>query len=237
LLSITAKQNFKLKNFAYIVSHNIRSHSANISGLIRELKDVGNVDERDYFLHLLEAGAEKLNETIFNLNEIISINENSEKEYVNKNLKEEIDKTFSILSNSIIHEKIKIDSNVSKSLNVRVIAPYLDSILLNMLSNAVKYRNDSNPQITVRASQLQQFVRISFIDNGLGIDLKKYGHKLFGMYKTFHKNKDSRGLGLFITKAQIEAMGGRVEVESEPGLGTTFHVFLPAASTLKFNSN
>jgi len=62
-------------------------------------------------------------------------------------------------------------------------------------------------------------------DNGLGIDLEKHGRKLFGMYKTFHKNKNSRGIGLFITKNQIESMGGNIEVESKTNIGTTFKIF------------
>jgi len=45
------------------------------------------------------------------------------------------------------------------------------------------------------------------------------------MYKTFHKNHDSRGIGLFITKNQIEAMGGTIEVKSEVGKGTTFKIY------------
>jgi signal transduction histidine kinase len=61
-------------------------------------------------------------------------------------------------------------------------------------------------------------------DNGLGIDLEKHGNRLFGMYKTFHKNANARGLGLFITKNQIEAMNGMVEVESEVNVGTTFKI-------------
>jgi sensor histidine kinase regulating citrate/malate metabolism len=67
-------------------------------------------------------------------------------------------------------------------------------------------------------------------DNGLGIDLKRQGRKLFGMYKTFHDHPDSRGIGLFITKNQIEALGGKIEVESEEGIGTTFKVYLKSNS-------
>jgi signal transduction histidine kinase len=59
-------------------------------------------------------------------------------------------------------------------------------------------------------------------DNGLGIDMKKHADKLFGFRKTFHKNKDSKGLGLFITRNQVEAMGGNIVAESTPGIGTRF---------------
>ncbi|RKM92730.1 sensor histidine kinase, partial [Aquimarina sp. BL5] len=80
--------------------------------------------------------------------------------------------------------------------------------------------------INVSTSLNKKFVIISFEDNGLGIDLKKHREKLFGMYKTFHRNKDSRGIGLFITKNQVEALGGKIEVESEVNKGTIFKVYM-----------
>lgn len=61
-------------------------------------------------------------------------------------------------------------------------------------------------------------------DNGLGIDLKKHGENIFGIYQTFHSNNDSKGVGLYITKAQVVAMGGNIEVESTPDLGTIFTI-------------
>ena len=66
---------------------------------------------------------------------------------------------------------------------------------------------------------------LTISDNGLGIDLEKYKDSLFGMYKTFHKHPDSRGIGLFITKNQVEAMGGKIEVESKVGEGTAFKIY------------
>jgi len=63
-------------------------------------------------------------------------------------------------------------------------------------------------------------------DNGIGIDLERYGNKIFGMYKTFSDNPDSKGIGLFITKNQIEAMGGSITVESTPEIGTTFKIYI-----------
>ena len=104
---------------------------------------------------------------------------------------------------------------------------YLESIILNLLSNAIKYRDpEKKPMVTINLFQENENVFLTVSDNGLGIDMEKHGDKLFGMYKTFHGNKNSKGIGLFITKNQIESMGGTIKVESEPGKGTTFEIKL-----------
>ncbi len=74
------------------------------------------------------------------------------------------------------------------------------------------------------------FKVLSIQDNGLGIDLERYKDRLLGMYKTYHGNKDAKGLGLFITKAKIDSMKGKIEVESKVGEGTTFRIILPEKS-------
>ena len=100
---------------------------------------------------------------------------------------------------------------------------YLESILLNLVSNAIKYRQpDINPLVIVKSYIKDGFKTLAVKDNGQGIDLEKYGTKVFGLYKTFHANPQAHGIGLFMTKNQVEAMGGSIQVESEPGLGTTF---------------
>ena len=71
-----------------------------------------------------------------------------------------------------------------------------------------------------------KYTAIIFEDNGLGIDLEMHGEKLFGMYKTFHGNSDAKGIGLFITKNQVDAMGGKIEVESKVNVGTKFKIYL-----------
>ena len=118
-----------------------------------------------------------------------------------------------------------MDVQVPADLAVTVVPAYLDSILLNLISNAVKYRAQQRPAtIRLHAHQAAGFVVLTVQDNGLGIDLVKNRAKLFGMYKTFHDNEDARGVGLFLTKNQIEAMLGTIEVESEVGVGSTFKI-------------
>lgn len=103
----------------------------------------------------------------------------------------------------------------------------MESIVLNLTTNAIKYRDpEKEPKLTIQSYTEDEFIVLSVEDNGKGIDMERYGGKVFGMYKTFHGNKDARGIGLFITKNQIESMGGTIELESAVGVGTTFKIKL-----------
>ena len=102
---------------------------------------------------------------------------------------------------------------------------YLESILLNLLSNALKYTHpDRKPVIRLSTEKRQDQILLSVADNGAGINLKRYGEHIFKLRKTFHKHPESRGIGLFMIRNQIEAMGGDITLTSREGEGTTFFI-------------
>ncbi|MBI3521149.1 MAG: ATP-binding protein, partial [Bacteroidetes bacterium] len=80
--------------------------------------------------------------------------------------------------------------------------------------------------INLSSESVEDFTVVKFTDNGIGIDVEKHREKMFKLYQRFHDNSDGRGLGLYLVKSQMEAIGGTIDVESEVGVGTTF--------TLKF---
>lgn len=226
LLAVTENQNEKLQNFAHIISHNIRSHSSNLSALVQFMESETDPKARQQFFDMLKTSTTKLEETIRNLNESITV-QNQNKEREKRRLKDEVDNTFKVLSGKIIKGNIKVKTDIPEDLEVNVIPAYLDSILLNLISNSIKYRSEERkPHIHITASHQGDSARITVSDNGIGIDMKKNGDKVFGMYETFHNNKDARGFGLYITKNQIEAMDGRVEIESTLNEGTSISVYL-----------
>jgi signal transduction histidine kinase len=107
------------------------------------------------------------------------------------------------------------------------VSAYLESILHNLITNAIKYKHpDRDPEINIFTYQEDNKNYLVVKDNGLGMDLEKYGSQVFQMYKTFHNNEDATGLGLFLTKSQIEALGGKITVESRVGKGSKFTVQL-----------
>jgi signal transduction histidine kinase len=99
--------------------------------------------------------------------------------------------------------------------------------LYNLISNAIRYRHpDRKSIINIKWKKENNSNYIEISDNGIGIDLARNRNKIFGMYKTFTSNPDSRGIGLFITRNQIEAMRGRITVDSELNKGTTFKIYI-----------
>lgn len=227
IMVITKGQNERLKNFAHIVSHNLRSHSSNFSMLLDLMCAEYTSLATNPYIELLNNAANNLKETIANLNEVVLMNNAVDQNLVPINLKQRIKAVISDISMLTKQANAEIHIDIPDNVEIMGIQAYLDSILLNFITNGIKYRSaDRKCRIDISMELQPDFVIISIQDNGLGIDLKKNGDKLFGMYKTFHGNKDARGIGLFITKNQIEAIGGKIEVSSEINIGSTFKIYL-----------
>ena len=219
------KSHQQLKTFTHILSHNIRNHASNIS-LLTDLvdKDALDDDNLELFAKIAQV-SHSLNATLNDLAEAIKIREQTiapevlsfqaMADYVTHIMTSEISANYAV---------IKSDFEIGTVLFPKL---YLESIFINLISNAIKYkREDEHPQIflSTYAGQNGQTV-LECRDNGLGIDLKLHGPKVFGLYKTFHGHKDAHGVGLFLVKTQVESQGGTISVESMPGKGTTFKIF------------
>lgn len=224
---LVTEQNKRLLNFSYIVSHNLRSHASNIQGITQLIENAASEQERVEMIKLLKNVTNNLNETLLNLNNVINIQTSIEIEVEPLNLNDYIERTLSTLNAQILNKKVAVINEVDKSLLINYNRAYLESILLNLISNAIRYGHPSRePVITLTCVEEDGQLVLRIADNGIGIDLEKYGDKMFGMYQTFNGNPDARGYGLFITKNQIEAMGGRIDVESQLHQGTTFIISL-----------
>jgi PAS domain S-box-containing protein len=224
--SLVNEQNKRLLNFSYIVSHNLRSHTSNIISILNFLEKEDTVAEKSELLQHLKRVSLSLNDTLYNLNEVVSIRNNMNMVMEPLNLREYILQALGVLSEQIIQKNVNIVNDVPENTLVNYNPAYLESVVLNFISNAIKYSSpERQPKIILSISHENGSMILNVSDNGIGIDMKKNGDKLFGMYKTFNNNPDARGIGLFITKNQIDAMGGKVEVESELGKGTSFKIY------------
>jgi len=225
VLNLTKNQNERLKNFAHIVSHNLRSHSGNLTALLdylfRERPELKELESTK----MIQFAAENLKETITHLSEVALLNTSELKQLESVNLAETIEKAIHNIAALAKKANVSVLNEVKENATILAIPAYLDSIVLNFLTNAIKYQSkNTNSFVKLFVEKQKEFMVLHVEDNGLGIDLEKHAKKLFGMYKTFHHHEDARGVGLFITKNQVEAMGGFIEVESKVDVGTTFKI-------------
>ncbi|ARS35015.1 ATP-binding protein [Pontibacter actiniarum] len=219
-------KNSRLEDFAHIITHNLRSPLKNIKGLHSlYLAEPTNESAAEIMEHISKM-TDNISATIDDLNLILKAAIEQQLPQCNVQLHDIIEKEIENLQAEIKQTDAKICTDLQvPALNMPKV--YLESIMHNLLSNALKYRGDRPPLITVRSWQEEHNIYLSVADNGLGMDLGKVGPKLFGLYNTFHRKKDAKGLGLYLTRMQVEGLGGKISVESAPEKGTTFTVQLP----------
>ena len=220
-------KNRQLSSFAHIVSHNLRAPVSNLIVLKDFYKENTDLKDKAMLFCKVETVIDRLNET---LNELIdSLKIQGNKDITNDAVIFDtvFAQTLAILDIQILDSKAVVTANFCEAPTIEYPKLYMESILLNLLSNAIRYRAvDRIAQIHFSTEIINNEIVLIATDNGLGIDLKKYGHKLFGLNNTFHRHPDSKGVGLFMTKTQIEAVGGSITVESEVDKGTTFKIIL-----------
>ncbi|MCK0192585.1 PAS domain S-box protein [Arenibacter sp. F20364] len=221
-------KNNQLADFNHITSHNLRAPISNLNSLLGFYEISENEEERIELFQKFETVIHHLTTTLDTLVEALKIkNENTEDVLEDIELYPILLKTQELLSGEIMRTGAVIVSDFSKMPRLEYNRIYLESIFLNLLSNALKYRSEERvPKICITAGIENGKNFLRFTDNGQGIDLKRHGHKLFGLNKVFHRHPDAKGIGLFLTKMQVEALGGSISAESEVNVGTTFNINL-----------
>lgn len=219
------EQNERLLNFSNIVSHNLKSYSNNLSSIINLFNTASSEDEKNQMFDFLVSISKGFSSTINHLNEITKSQNLAKLNPERINLYELIEKSKMTLLVQIQSSNATVKNNIDTGIKILANPVYMESIILNLLTNSIKYRQQTkSPIIEFLCTQESNKTILKIKDNGRGINLEKHGSNLFGMYKTFHGNSDAEGIGLFITKYQIEAMGGQIEVESKENFGTTFTI-------------
>lgn len=223
-----------LEDFTYIVSHNLRSPVANLAALLNLLKDETDDATRNMFIEKIDIAFENLSNTVTDLTNVVRIRQNTEipkeelffQDIVSKhiiNLEMQIKETDSTIT---------YDFDACEKINYPKV--YLESIFLNLLTNAIRYRSPKRAPQIIFKSYIDEdgMITLTCQDNGIGIDLDKHGAKLFGLNKTFHDHPDAKGTGLFITKNQVETMGGIIYAESKVDQGTKFIIYFNVNNSL-----
>lgn len=226
-------QNRSLNDFAHITSHNLRAPVANLM----QLKDLYQIatkeEERAEVFDKIAQSTDQLSETLNYLMNALSIKEKLDIKFTYLDLEQALLEQWKRFDGwaKDCGARLELDLKFKKLL---VNPDYIESILHNLFHNALRYQKEARkPKVLVEAS-IENYVPVLKIkDNGIGINLDRHGDKVFGLHKTFHSNSGAKGVGLFMVKTQMEAMGGEVSLQSEVDKGTTFVLRFKKNSAIK----
>lgn len=217
-----------IEQFSYIISHNLRAPIANILGLREVLKNSVSEAERARIIGFLFIAVQKLDEIVKDLNKIMEVKFQINESRQEVSMPELLNVIQSGIENRMPGVGIRVFSDFNEVDRVSTLKSYLHSIFCNLISNSVKFKSENKEAVIwVKSFKTKNGFKISFTDNGIGIDLNENGDKLFGLYKRFHPHIEGKGLGLFMVKTQVEALQGTISVKTKPNEGTEFIIELP----------
>ncbi|MES2761180.1 MAG: PAS domain S-box protein [Bacteroidota bacterium] len=224
IISELLQNNKDLKQFSYVTSHNLRAPIANLLGLT-SLIDHYKVDDPSLkqVLEGIKQSALMFDETVKDLSKVLIIKDQSNVLKEQISLDHVVGKTLKQLGVRTDGKEVTINCDFRNSPFVTFTASYLESVFMNLFTNAFKYRsNKRHLTIDISSENTREYTVITFTDNGIGIDLEKYKDRIFNLYQRFHENSEGKGLGLYLIRSQLEALGSTIDVTSEVDKGTSF---------------
>ena len=221
------KTNIELEKFAYITSHNLRAPVVNLMSLTEMQTEPGISEEFKEEIKLkIHQCVKQLDDTLNDLIEIVASKSGENIQSETLDLQTELNLVIGSIENQVNDSGAQIETNFTECRKIYFPRRYLNSILINLLTNAIKYKsNDRKLVISLKTRTNKDQTILYFSDNGIGINMDKFGNKIFGLYQRFHSKIVGKGLGLYIIRSQIEAMDGKIEVDSMPDVGTTFRIY------------
>ncbi|UOQ51613.1 PAS domain-containing protein [Hymenobacter cellulosivorans] len=224
------RSNVDLDNFIYTASHDLKAPISNIEGLLlaleHELPAAGRVGNVDQMLTMMQGAVERFKRTLRHLTEVSRLQQEYKQASAPVELAGVIEAVYLDLQPLVQHTQAQVEVQVPAGLTLLFSEKNLRSVVYNLLSNALKYRApDRPPRVRIRAWPQADYQVLAIEDNGLGLDLTQRQDKLFAMFQRFHDHVEGTGIGLYMVKKMVENAGGRIEVESQLGQGSTFRVY------------
>jgi two-component system, chemotaxis family, CheB/CheR fusion protein len=221
--------NADLDNFVHAASHDLMGPLSNIELSISVLTDFQLNDDPKLrnVMRIIHASFVKFRKLVEELGTIGKVESGmSVKEAID--VGELIDEIEASIENRIKISGTTIKKDVGAT-KIYFSKKNLRSIIYNLITNAIKFRNpDHNPKIFISAGYEKGFSLLTVKDNGMGMHPGEF-EKIFSMYGRLNENIDGQGIGLYLIRKIINASGGKIVVESEPGKGSTFTVYFAEA--------
>lgn len=217
-----------LDSFVHGAAHDLRSPIMQMKGMISLFPKIKSMEKKEEIIQEFSNGVYHLESTINGLIEMIEFQKNTERLINNIDLVS----VFENVKRQLSHELKNVNATIQTSFaegetEIRYIKAYITSIFYNLLSNSIKYRSYDRPlRIKVSIMKKDIYTIISVKDNGIGIDLDRYGHFLFKPFKRLTLERQGTGIGLSIINNVAKKNGGKIEVKSKIDKGATFLIHL-----------
>lgn len=218
------KTNKNLEEFAYVATHDLRSPILNLKSLTDLMSDDKSIQDSPIF-EKLEESVDRINDTLQDLITIAAYKKTLDETYVNLDLSEKVENLKADLAEQIKRYKAEITYDFREIKTLKIPRSHMRSILQNLITNSLKYSSpDREPKIHLSSSFDKDHVVITVKDNGLGIPTEKQDY-IFGLFKRLNTDSTGKGMGLYIVKSLVDSLGGKIELESQPGEGSVFRIF------------
>ncbi len=219
--------NQNLDHFVQATAHDLKSPVTNMKNLFSLMQRTDDDGKKQVFLNRIEEGVMKLDDLLGGLMELVDAQKNNELQIEPLRFDQISQFMMEELQEQIQQTNASISLDFSKALTIIYNKAYLRSIFHNMLTNSLKYSKEGEqPMISISTELQGDYVCLTFADNGIGIDLEKYKDELFKPFRRLTSQGSGKGIGLNLVKGFVEKNGGRIDVESKKGKGTTFSMFL-----------
>ncbi len=221
------QNNQQLEQYSYMTAHNLRGPVARLLGLTAIFGKLGDDGDKE-IIDKVQKEASSLDTLIKDLNKILQVRKASEELRTSIEFEPSVKQAIHILENEIREADATLVTDFTQVSALMFVPTYFENIIYNLVSNAIKYRHPDKP-LVIRITSFEEsnYVGLRVADNGMGIDMEKNKDKIFGLYKRFHFHKDGKGIGLYLIKAQIETLGGKIKLQSEVDVGTEFTLLFP----------
>ena len=183
-------------------------------------------EEQKLLVSKLDPVLKSLNETFDELVNSLQVQQDTTIPVDKNDMHECIQRVLNAMDFDVLHNNVKFEFDLESAPSISFPSKYMNSVLQNLISNAIKYRSlERDPIIQIKTTHLDNNeIELSVTDNCLGIDIERYKDQIFKIGKVFHRHPNAKGYGLFMTKTQVEVMGGEIRIESIVNEGTTFKI-------------
>jgi PAS domain S-box-containing protein len=215
-----------LDDFVHATTHDLRVPVARLQLMVKTFQEL-SFEQREKLLPKIIRSVNHLDTTLRGLIQVIDLQGYEEDAEQSVSLRKVVEDVLERRQDAIREAQATIHIYDKETCNVSYVKSYLYTIIDNMISNAIKYRNpDRDLQLNIYIEKVKDYCLLIFEDNGIGINLNKYRKQLFLPFRRISNRIEGLGLGLYVVQTMLQKNGGYVEVNSQPDKGSVFKIFL-----------